>query len=65
MTVKLTVLITEDLRRKAKIAAAERGVTLTQIIRDALERFVEEAEALRSKGTPYLNEEEKGDSLSL
>ena len=65
MTVKLTVLITEDLRRKAKIAAAERGVTLTQIIRDALERFVEEAEALRSKGTSYLNEEEKGDSLSL
>jgi hypothetical protein len=39
-TAKLTILIPEDLRRKAKAAAALRGITVSDIVREALERFV-------------------------
>lgn len=44
MDVKLTILVTEDLRRRAKAAAALRGVTISEIVREALERLVEEVE---------------------
>jgi hypothetical protein len=40
--VKLTILIPEELRRQAKAAAALRGVTLSEIIREALQQFVAE-----------------------
>jgi predicted HicB family RNase H-like nuclease len=42
MDVKITVLVTEELRRKAKAAAALQGVTLSEIVRQALEQFVED-----------------------
>ncbi len=41
MDVKLTILVSEELRRKAKAAAALRGVTISEIVREALERLVE------------------------
>lgn len=42
MDVKITVLVSEELRRKAKAAAALQGVTLSEIVRQALEQFVAE-----------------------
>jgi hypothetical protein len=52
--VKLTILVPEELRRKAKAAAALRGVTVAEVVREALERFVreqeEEAKKDRSSG---------------
>jgi len=44
MDVKLTILVSEDLRRRAKAAAALQGVTISEIVREALERLVEEVE---------------------
>lgn len=44
MNVKLTILVPEELRRKAKAAAALRGVTIADIVRSALEDFVQEFE---------------------
>jgi metal-responsive CopG/Arc/MetJ family transcriptional regulator len=40
--VRLSILIPEALRRQAKAAAALRGVTLSDIIREALQQFVAE-----------------------
>ena len=41
--IKLTVLITEDLRRQAKAAAALRGETLSDVVRSALTKYVTDA----------------------
>jgi len=38
--IKLTVLITEELRRQAKAAAALRGETLSDVVRSALTKYV-------------------------
>jgi hypothetical protein len=39
---KITVLVSENLRRKAKAAVALRGETLSDVVRAALEEYVEE-----------------------
>jgi antitoxin component of RelBE/YafQ-DinJ toxin-antitoxin module len=38
--VKLTVLVPEDLRRKAKTLASAQGITISDIVRAALEQFI-------------------------
>jgi predicted DNA-binding protein len=43
-TVQLNVLVPHDLRRRAKIAAAQQGHTLSDIIRHALEEYLEQLE---------------------
>lgn len=43
---KLTVLITEQLRRQVKAAAALRGDTLSDVVRSALVAYVEETSHL-------------------
>lgn len=43
MDVKITVLVSEELRRRAKAAAALQGVTLSEVVRQALEQLVAEA----------------------
>jgi hypothetical protein len=45
---KLTVLITEDLRRQAKAAAAMRGDTLSNVVRSALVDYIEETTRLEN-----------------
>jgi alkanesulfonate monooxygenase SsuD/methylene tetrahydromethanopterin reductase-like flavin-dependent oxidoreductase (luciferase family) len=44
---KITVLVTEALRRRAKAAAALQGETLSQVVRSKLEEYVEETEHLK------------------
>jgi predicted DNA-binding protein len=44
METKLTVKLPLDLRQRAKIMAAARGVTISEIVRGALEQFIVEAE---------------------
>jgi RHH-type rel operon transcriptional repressor/antitoxin RelB len=41
---KLTVLVPDDLRRRAKAEAALQGISLSEIVRHALEGFLEDAE---------------------
>ena len=52
METKLTIKLSEDLRRRAKAVAALRGETLSQLVRAALEGFIvqalEEEEDLRA-----------------
>lgn len=48
METKLTVLVTEELRRQAKAAAALRGETLSDIVRSAVVQYVEETAQLTS-----------------
>ena len=52
MDVKITVLVSEELRRRAKVAAAMHGVTLSETVRQALEDFVAGAERGRG-GSPF------------
>lgn len=52
MNVKLTILVPEELRRKAKAAAALRGVTIADIVRSALEEFVQEQEGAAKPDKP-------------
>jgi predicted DNA-binding protein len=40
---KLTISISEDLRRQAKAAAALHGRTLSDIVRELLEEYIEES----------------------
>ena len=42
MAAKLTVLVPDKLRRQAKIAAAVRGETLSDVVRRTLEEYVAE-----------------------
>jgi predicted DNA-binding protein len=52
MLTKLTIKLPEDLRRKAKAVAALRGETVSDVIREALKAYInealEEAEDLRA-----------------
>jgi predicted DNA-binding protein len=43
MLAKLTVALPEDLRRRARAVAALRGEAISDVVRSALERYVEEA----------------------
>ena len=43
MTVKLTVKVPDTLRRRAKAVAALRGESISQVVRAALEDYIEEA----------------------
>jgi predicted DNA-binding protein len=43
MTVKLTVNVPEELRRRAHAAAALRGENLSEVVREALAAYVTEA----------------------
>lgn len=43
-TVQLNVLIPEELRKRAKVAAAQQGHTLSEVIREALEEYIERLE---------------------
>lgn len=43
MPVKLTVEVDEELRRRAKATAALQGRSLADVVRSALESYVEEA----------------------
>jgi hypothetical protein len=43
---KITILVTETLRREAKAAAALRGETLSNVVRSALQEYVEETERI-------------------
>ena len=43
---KITILATETLRREAKAAAALRGETLSNVVRSALEGYIEETARL-------------------
>jgi hypothetical protein len=47
METKITVLVSEELRRQAKAEAALQGRTLSEVIRDALEEFVQEGKESR------------------
>ena len=65
MDVKLTVLVPEELRRQAKAIAAWKGVTVSDIVRQALEEFVDDARqelGLGSIGKPPAADEEQQDS---
>lgn len=42
--IRLIVLVPDDLRRRAKAAAALQGTSLSEIVRHALEQFLEEVE---------------------
>jgi predicted DNA-binding protein len=42
--IRLTVLVPDDLRKRAKAAAALQGTSLSAIVRQALEDFLEEVE---------------------
>ncbi len=42
METKITVLVSEDLRRQAKAAAALHGRTLSDVVREMLESYVGE-----------------------
>lgn len=44
MDIKLTVLVPDELRRRAKAAAALHGTSLSEIVRNALEEYIEEME---------------------
>lgn len=61
MIVKLTINVPDELRRRARAIAALRGETVSDVVRAALENYVEESEGslLASEG-PYLQE---GDAL--
>jgi hypothetical protein len=48
METKITVLVSEDLRRQAKAAAALQGRSLSDVIREMLEEWLEES--LESSG---------------
>jgi predicted DNA-binding protein len=54
METKLTIKISDDLRRRAKARAAREGTTLSQVIRERLEEFAagwdvtEEADDVRA-----------------
>lgn len=43
METKITVLVSEDLRRQAKAAAALQGRSLSDVIREKLEEWLEES----------------------
>jgi predicted DNA-binding protein len=43
METKITVLVSEDLRRQAKAAAALQGRSLSDVIREMLEEWLEES----------------------
>jgi hypothetical protein len=43
METKITVLVSEDLRRQAKAAAALQGRSLSDVIREFLEEWLEES----------------------
>ncbi len=43
MLVKLTISLPEDLRRRARAVAALRGEGLSEVVRAALERYIEES----------------------
>lgn len=43
METKITVLVSEDLRRQAKAAAALQGRSLSDVIREMLEAWLEES----------------------
>ncbi len=45
MAVKLTINISEDLRRRARLVALRRGETVADIVRAALEEYVQTHEA--------------------
>jgi len=40
---RLTVRIPEDLHRKARVKCAETGRTLSEVVRDALRKWVEDS----------------------
>jgi hypothetical protein len=42
METKITVLVSEDLRRQAKAAAALQGRSLSDVIREMLEEWLDE-----------------------
>jgi len=44
MEAKLTIKLPLELRQRAKVMAAARGVTVSEIVRGALEQFIVEAE---------------------
>lgn len=46
---KITILVTETLRREAKAAAALRGETLSSVVRSKLEEYIEETARLESE----------------
>ena len=50
--VKLTVLVSEDLRRKAKTLASAQGTTMSEIVRASLEQFVAVAAYERRERAP-------------
>ena len=52
--IKLTVTVPADMRRQAKAAAALRGTALSNVIRDALAKFIEEQDDIA-----YVDEIEK------
>ncbi len=41
----LTVSVDEDLKRRAKIRAIEKGTSLSEVVRKALEEFVKDCES--------------------
>ena len=48
---KIIAKVDEDLHRRAKVEAAKRGVTLSEVVRDALAAFI---------GKPARKSESKG-----
>jgi predicted DNA-binding protein len=46
MDAKLTILVPEEMRRRAKAAAALQGTTLSEVVRRALELYIQESEEL-------------------
>lgn len=43
-SVQLNVTVPQELRRRAKVAAAQQGHTLSEVIRQALEEYIARAE---------------------
>lgn len=46
---KITVLVPEELRRNVKAAAAQRGKTVSQVVRTALEEYVAKTKAIETQ----------------
>ncbi len=48
--IRLTILVPDDLRRRAKAAAVLQGTSLSSIVRHALVQFLEEVEDVAEAG---------------
>jgi len=57
--VKVTALVSEDVRRRARMKALSEGVSLSSVLREFLERWVSEAKKSPEKQFKKLQEQRR------